>query len=45
MALRLSGLVVMARRPTGLAIFLFIPIFIAMLAPLPTGVNNFLTGR
>ncbi len=39
------GLPVMACRPTGLAISLFIPIFIAMLAPFPYGVNNFLRCR
>ena len=40
----LSAVILRPAVPVGL-VFLFIPIFIAMLAPFSCGVNNFLIGR
>ncbi|STL42935.1 tRNA-i(6)A37 thiotransferase enzyme MiaB [Escherichia coli] len=41
----LSAVILRPARSGGLVFSLFIPIFIAMLAPFSCGVNNFLIGR
>lgn len=41
----LSAVILRPAVPVGLVFSLFIPIFIAMLAPFSCGVNNFLIGR